>query len=383
MNHTQDMIMAILSILLTVLPELIYCMDGDVVSNNSVGVLLTSSQYCFVNEFTIRINHSDVNIINSTEDWIIASNNIDQFMVPANGTNCTSSSSVDPYSDAVNIILSIVIIATVLVAAANVILHLFIKELQTVSGVLIVSLCVAIILTHTLFIVHINQGNSDVCAVMFYMGLVFYFVYDSSKMSTLIHFAYLMYQSYKTSENSGNKLTVLYKYAILIVSLSIVCSGSVVLVDTLGSRIGYKTTHGQCIVGFNPSNQGTATIALLVILLTMFNVVEIGLMIAGLFLYYLTKRQCCAIPTRDVKISIALNCNIGINTGLAVILLYLGVAGGINFVVSNTGTLIEQILLFLLFFTSNKVLSKLCATYHTVITSNTVISSSEEKTACD
>ena len=374
------MIMAILSVLLIVFPELIYCMDGngDMVSNNSVGVLLTSSQYCFVNEFTIRINHSDVNIINNTEGWIIASNNINLFVAPANGTNCTSSSSVDSYSDAVQIILNIVIIAAMLVAAANVTLHLFIKELQTVSGVLIVSLCVAIILSHTVLIVQINQGNGDVCAVTFYMGIVFYFVYDSSKMSTLIHFAYLMYQSYKTSENSENRMSVLYKYAILIVSLSIVCSGSVILVDTLGSRIGYKTTHGQCTVIFDPSNQGTTTVALLAILLTMFNVVEIGLMIAGFVLYYLTTRQCCTIPTRDVKISIALNCTIGINTGLIVILSLLEVAGDINFAVSATGTFMEQILLFLLFFTSNKVVSKLRATYHTVVTNNTVVSSSEE-----
>ena len=377
--------MAILSILLTVFPELMYCMDGndDMGSNNSVGVLLTSSQYCFVNEFTIRINHSDVNIINNTQDWIIASNYIDLFVAPANGTNCTSSSSVDPYSNSVHIISNIVIIVAMLVAAANVTLHLFVTELRTVSGVLIVSLCVAIILSHTVLIIQTNQGSGDVCAVTFYMGSVFYFVYDSSKLSTLIHFAYLMYQSYKTSENSENKLAVLCKYAILIVSLSIVCSSSVVLVDTLGSRIGYKTTHGRCTVVFDPSNQGTATITLLAILLTMFNVVEIGLVIAGFVLYYLTKRQCCAIPTRDVKILIALNCTIGINTGLVVILSLLEVAGDINFAVSATGTLIEQILLFILFFTSNKVLSKLRAIYCTVVTSNTVVSSSEEKTSCD
>ena len=364
------MIMAILSIVLTVFPELMYCMDGDVVSNNSVGVLLSSSQYCFVNEFTIRINHSDVIIINNTEDWIFASNNIDLFVAPANGTNCTSSSSVDPYSDTVRIISSIVLSIAILVAAANVTLHLFIKELQTVSGVLIVSLCSAIIPSHTLLIIQINQGNSNVCAVTFYMVIVFYVVYDSSKLSTLIHFAYLMYQSYKTSENSENKMSVLCKYAILIVSLLIVCSGSVILVDTLGSRIGYKTTHGQCIVGFDSSNQGTATMILIAVLFTMFNGVEIALMIAGLLLYYLTTRQCCTIPTRDVKISIALTCTIGINTGLAVILSVLEVAGGISFAVSATGTLVEQILLFLLFFTSNKVLSKLRATYHTVISSN-------------
>ena len=63
-------------------------------------------------------------------------------MAPANGTNCTSTtSSVVPYSDTVYIIQIIIFIITIFVIFANIALHFFVKELQTVSGALIVALC--------------------------------------------------------------------------------------------------------------------------------------------------------------------------------------------------------------------------------------------------
>ena len=103
--------------------------DNDIVFNKSV----LTSHYCFVNESTIRIKDSNVNIINYTGDWIIimASNNIDLLMAPANGTNCTSTtSSVTPYSDTIYVIQIIIFLVIVLVPCANIMLHLLIKELQ-------------------------------------------------------------------------------------------------------------------------------------------------------------------------------------------------------------------------------------------------------------
>ena len=93
---------SMLSALLVLFTQLqaTYCMAGNdhAVFNNSFGVLLTSSQYCFANESTIRINDSDVNIINSTRGWIMAYNNAHLFIAPANGTNYTSNTSADSYS---------------------------------------------------------------------------------------------------------------------------------------------------------------------------------------------------------------------------------------------------------------------------------------------
>ena len=303
-------------ILLIAFPELIYCMVGDdvMVFNSSVGVLLTSSQYCFVNESTVRINDSDANIINNTGDWITAINGIDLFMAPANGTNCTSSTaSVVPYSDTTYIIQIVIFIATILVILANIALHLFIKELQTVSGVLIVSLCAFILLNECFLLVYVSltdQRDGDVCALIIYAALLPYFLYDTSKLSTLIHFSYLMYHSYKTSIPNFNKKPILCKYATLIVALSIILSASVILVDRLVSPTAFKTTHGRCTLFIDPSNYGSISIVLLTVEFSILNIVEIGFMIAGVVLYYLTTRQCCSMATRDVKNihSIELHC---------------------------------------------------------------------------
>jgi len=64
--------------LLAAYPGIIYFVAGedDMMFKS---LLLASSQYCFVNESTIRIKLMTlyVNIISTTGDWIMASNNID------------------------------------------------------------------------------------------------------------------------------------------------------------------------------------------------------------------------------------------------------------------------------------------------------------------
>ena len=169
--------------------------DNDLAFNNSIGVMLKYSEYCFVNESTIQINDSDVNIINNTEDWIMASNNIDLFLAPANGTNCTSTtSSVVPYSDTVYIIQIILYSVLLVATTANVTLHLFIKELQTVSGLLITSLCSSMVLNIFVPVAYLSltdQRNGNACAVLLYIIVYSYFIYEVSKLSALIQFAYL------------------------------------------------------------------------------------------------------------------------------------------------------------------------------------------------
>jgi len=184
-----------------------------------------------------------------------------------------------------------------------------------------------------------------------------------------------MYQSYKTSDNAPNK-KILIRYAILIALLSAICSTSFILVDVHVDRAGYKTVHGRCEINIDRTDQETTSIILFAVELCVFNAVEIGLMIAGLVLYYLTTRRCCVMPTREVKISIALSCTIGINSVLFVILYFLQVAGDINYAVASTGTLIEQVLLFFVFFTSNKALSHI---YQICATCQMIVSSSEGK----
>ena len=156
-----------------------------------------------------------------------------------------------------------------------------------------------------------------------------------------------------------NKKYTLCKYATLIIVLSIICSASVILIDLFVSKTAFETTHGRCTVLLDPSNFGSRSVILYSALVTLYNFIEIAFMIAGLVFYYLTTKQCCSMASRDVKISIALNCTIGINSGLTVVLYCLQVEGDINYAVSSSGTFLEQLLLFCLFVTSSKVLSHL------------------------
>jgi len=118
------MVLATFSAVLISFAHVIYGSD-DMMLNNSSVVLLTSSQYCYVNESIIRINDSDVNIIDSTGGWIMTSNNVYIFIAPANGTNCTSNNSYDNYSNTMYIIQIFLLGFGILVSAAIIALHLF------------------------------------------------------------------------------------------------------------------------------------------------------------------------------------------------------------------------------------------------------------------
>ena len=113
------------------------------------------SQYCFVNESTIRVKESDVllNIINKTEDWITASNTTHLFTFPTNGseTNCiyiSNSSAHTPtqfhFSLKLFIISMIIDYIGITGSIITIGLHLIFKELRTTSGVLVIILCLFI-----------------------------------------------------------------------------------------------------------------------------------------------------------------------------------------------------------------------------------------------
>jgi len=346
-----------LSTMLILFSEVTYCMASidDVMFNNSYVLQLNSSQYCFVNESTISINGSDVYIINNTGDWIIADNKIYLFLDFANGTNCMSRTSDNVYTIFIRSF-------GILVAAAVITLHLLVKELKTLSGVLIVVLCVFIISNHSIALVRIaltNQRNGNVCAIMHYIGLTFYFAYDATKLSLLIQFAFLMYHSFKASTISQNKKLALCKYSILIVLLSVICSASVILVDVIISRVTYRIIHGKCTGSIDTSN---ASVILLTLELLILNFLKISFMIAGMVLYYLTTRRCCTVPSKDVKLSITLNCTIGINSFVVVLIHFFKASQGLIFTISSSTTVLELVLLFIVFFTSSKVLTHIHCT---------------------
>ena len=298
----------------------------------------------------------------------MADDNVNLSMVPANITNFTSTtSSVAPYSDTALIIQYHIFFIIIFAATANIILHMFIKELQTVSGVLIVSLCTSFIIHNIILVVHYSlmgqeKGNANACALLFYIEIIFYFAYDTSKLCILIQFTYLMYHSYKTSEHLQSKRSILCKYATLIVLLSVVCSLSLAIVDIFVSRHAFQTTHGRCTLLID---SGTTSSILFFAQLIAFNVFELGFMITGLVLYFLTTRRCCSSVIRDVKIIIVLNCTVGINTTIAIILFFIRFRVDVILICATTSSAMEQVMLFLLFFTSTKVLNNLDTCHHT------------------
>jgi len=96
----------------------------------------------------------------------------------ANGTNCTPNTLEYNYSITIYKIQAL-IVSVILVSATIVTLHLLIRNLQTVSGVLIVLLFLFIILNFITAIVLISltdHRNGNVCAVISYTEITLYFV---------------------------------------------------------------------------------------------------------------------------------------------------------------------------------------------------------------
>ena len=182
---------------------------------------------------------------------------------------------------------------------------------------------------HSCYFCSTGKWSCLCSSVLHTVDLIFYFIFDASKLCVLIQFTYLT-----------------------------CTTATVTLIDILLVGINaFKTTHGRCTLFIDASNDGKASNILFIALLIAFDVFELGLMIAGLVLYFLTTRQCCSRVIRDVKTSIVLNCTIGINTTIAIILFFFQVTADVINICATGSSAIEQVMLFLLFFTSTKVLN--------------------------
>ena len=92
-------------------------------------ISLNKSQYCFVNQTTIRVSDNFTSelqdIVNKTEHFIISTtiNSTVIFIAPSNGSRCSSDAS-DTVPLTTFIILMVIYSCTILVAVGNIILHL-------------------------------------------------------------------------------------------------------------------------------------------------------------------------------------------------------------------------------------------------------------------
>lgn len=227
---------------------------------------MITESYCFLNECTIILQESNVtlNVINSTGSWIIAANTTNLFKAFTNNSICSTNAEVSP-QESDDVILQYVlpgILYFVLLAAAvaNIIMHLIYKELQTVSGILIIILCISISIIAIFGITYVvvtyssTVGNSqeELCAVINYCSVVLCFnVYEAAKTTILSNFAYTMYRTYRLlGAQKNEKRSLLYKYIIFIIVTSAVSSIVVITVDVTGSQKAFDTEDGGCTLLF-------------------------------------------------------------------------------------------------------------------------------------
>ena len=243
--------------LLIIISILFYvaCVDsamgsGEELMNNNTDsgteemiIWLNSSQYCIVDDSTIRVNLTDtttlLSIIDSSEDVIMAKvvgNDSVIFTAPLNGSRCMDDNEDGQLSTTLYIIQMILSCITILVAITNITLHLLVKDLCTTSGILIMIICISVViftfmsignLTHT----YVNT-ITVACAILINCLHGVLFVYQATKLSILYHFAYLMYQSYKLNgEQEKNIRKSVLKYIIFIIGSSFVCFSLALAID--------------------------------------------------------------------------------------------------------------------------------------------------------
>ena len=358
--------------------------SSSVIDDDSVEIIsLNESQYCFVNQNTIRVSDNFTSelqdIVNKTEH-VITSTTINStviFIAPSNGTRCSEEGN-DTVPLTAFIILIIIYSVTILVAIGNIILHLMIKDLQTLSGVLVMIMCSLVVLL-TVFLIgalidNFVTGENEkpwICVTL--VSIIFYLIlaYQAAKIVILFHFAHLMYKTYKMTENDPvNKVRLMVKYVIFMLVLTTSCFLLAILTDFTISGDIYSKEGSFCFSSDN--NVETALFPIIIFgEFAVLVVLEVVLLSTGLSLYFLVNKSCCKLSTTKVRVVTALAATVGINITLVVVLYMAEVSYEVfNFSATN-GTLVEQIILFFIFFSSRKVRTEVVQLYRTFSTIST------------
>ena len=328
--------------------------------------------YCFVNECTIRINESrDLNIINNTGDWIIATNTTNLFALFANDSTADCSldatGNSNQFDTSLYVIQNIIYIVTIFIIFANVVMHLMVQELRTVAGIFIIILCLSLGSVLILDFIHISliyhQINipEEICETYIYLNTIGINVYQAIKVCILAHFAYTMYRSYKLLGVQDNVRLQLCKYITFIIGASAISSSIIITFDALVNKKGFHTRNGQCVLFFdNPDRDGIelSIVDLMNFLIfLMWVLLKLILAIVGMILYFLTTRQCCITSTfRDFRVFIILTITVDLHIITFILLIVTQVSTFIFLLVLSISAAIEQIALFVFFASSSKVM---------------------------
>ena len=332
-----------------------------VVDNDTIdSKILKQSEYCFVND-SIIIRKLDGTLLNVTNDgdWLVATDGIDFFVLPTNGSDCGD----DVYKPnmVIYVVLTSVYCLMFLLATCTIALHLYFKELQTVFGILITMYCFVLNIDNTITFVHnryqythkIND-NAGVCAMFVYVRGTLAFFYHSIKFTVLFHFTYLMYNGYRM-RSGGVRFDkkLMCKYLTFMISLTTIYVIVVLPYDLSVPRDAFKTRDGYCEVNFV---DGTS-VYIFIAQLTLILVVEVTTFCVGIVFYFLVSKRCCDFSSSDLRVSLTLVSTSGLNRILFLMpYVFIG-SGGITFVTASIGTCTEQLVLLIIFLTSKKVKS--------------------------
>ena len=343
--------------------------SGEELMNNDteeVIIWLNSSQYCIVDDNdTIRVNLNNtttlLSIIDSSEDEIMAKavgNDSVIFTALLNGSRCMDDNEDDQLSTTLYIIQMIISCITILVAITNIILHLLVKDLRTISGILVMIICISVIIFTFISLgnlTHIYVNTITVaCAILINCLYGVLFIYQATKLSILYHFAYLMYQSYKLNgEQEKNIRKSVLKYIIFIIGSSFVCFLLSLAIDIgVNGRI-YSGLERYCTADYD------YTFLYVTVAngeLFVYIILQCVTFAVGLTLYFLVSKKCCAMKSINFRIAMVLVATIGINIILLMTLTMAEVSHSILIPAVTSGTLIEQLVLLALFLSSKKVL---------------------------
>ena len=376
---TMGTFMHIIYLTVMVLPVSSLCkgsssMDDDKIYYYNDSVMLPLESYCFVNEHTIRIKESNVllNVINNTGDWIIATNTTNMFTAFINSSNINNNCSTDneatsyQFDTALYIIQVIVCIIGIIIAVANISMHFIFKELQTVSGILIIIFCICscigylIAVTHiTIYSYHINIPARYCTLFINYISVSNAITYEVTRTTILIHLAYTMYRSYKALGGEENKRTLLCKYITFIIVASLVSNAIVITVDATTNRNAFDTTAERCLYLFDnfESKERILSVVSHVAIFLIWLLMQVILVTIIFVLYILTTRQCCATSStsRDLRVSLVLMATADLSLIFFVALLLSHTSMHIVALVPLSIAAIEQFILFALFASSSKV----------------------------
>ena len=267
--------------------------DPDWISLNETG-------YCFVNACTIRIKESNLllNIVNKTGDWLTVTNTTDLFTAyaPATSDGTNSNCSLEDPEAGFFIFFAIVTFIIIISSSSNTVLHLVVKELRTVSGMIVVGICGTIIIVFLCTIttavfqyLYPVNGNSAICAVFKYIITYFVITHTMVKATYLFHFAYLMYRTYTSRTHKEKDKKLLCIYGVVNTTAGTICAALVIVIDLLHGKTVFAMHNGYCADFFHDDPAGVFD-KLLMALLAIITIVGILFFIIGITLYYLTTK---------------------------------------------------------------------------------------------